>query len=79
MYVDPDSIVVAPSAFRHDIEIDQILHALRNPIHVHELDEDMTMIVGADQTGALIEVGFVAAEEGTAVIHAMPARDKFLR
>lgn len=39
----------------------------------------MTMFVGPSRTGVPLEVGVVTDDEGTAVIHAMVAREKFLK
>jgi hypothetical protein len=56
-----------------------MLHAYANPIRVFELDESLTMLVGGGVTGALLEVGVIGADDGRMVIvHAMPAREKFL-
>ncbi|HSJ19545.1 MAG TPA: hypothetical protein VK964_03130 [Nocardioidaceae bacterium] len=42
--------------------------------------EDMTMVIGADRAGRLIEVGVVESrdEPGLVVVHAMAARPKVL-
>lgn len=55
-----------------------MLHAYRNPIRVFELDE-LTMLIGADKAGRLLEIGTAAAEGIEFIVHAMPARQKFLR
>ncbi|MGB5755486.1 MAG: hypothetical protein WBM50_01110 [Acidimicrobiales bacterium] len=39
----------------------------------------MMMFIGPDRAGAPLEVGVVTDEDGTAVIHAMAARPKFLK
>jgi hypothetical protein len=39
----------------------------------------MTMLIGADQSGQLLEVGVLDSTEGPVIAHAMKARDKFLR
>ena len=36
------------------------------------------MLLGPDQTAQLLEIGVVAAEDNDYVIHAMPARPKYL-
>ncbi len=42
-------------------------------------DEEVTMIVGPDRAGNLVEVGVVDSDAGPVVIHALrPARRKFL-
>jgi hypothetical protein len=72
-------VVIAPSAHKHGVEGDQITHAIRNAIRSFDLDENMTMLIGADQSGTLLEVGVVASEDGPIVaVHAMPARSRFL-
>lgn len=55
-----------------------MLHACRNAISVHE-EDDILMYVGADRSGNPLEVGVVAEDEYFKVIHAMPARAKYLR
>lgn len=57
-----------------------MLHALRNLVRTFLVAEDMTMVVGADRAGRLIEVGVVESrdEPGLVVVHAMAARSKFL-
>ena len=37
------------------------------------------MLVGADHAGRLLEIGVSTADGIEFVIHAMPARDKYLR
>lgn len=37
------------------------------------------MLIGGGVTGALHEVGVVEATAGVVIVHAMPAREKFLR
>jgi hypothetical protein len=42
--------------------------------------DEMTIFVGPDRSARLLEVGVVYADYGTPVIvHAMPARPRFLR
>lgn len=55
-----------------------MLHASRNPIRVFGLD-DLVMLIGADESGQMLEIGVTAAEGIEFIVHAMPARDKFLR
>ena len=50
-----------------------MLHAYRHPIRVFGLD-DMTMLVGSDPTGRMLEDGVVAGEGVEFIVHAMPAR-----
>jgi hypothetical protein len=55
------------------------MHAFNNPVLVEDLDEELTMLIGPDQAGNLYEIGVVSSEQGPVVIHAMPARPKYLR
>lgn len=57
---------------------DDLLHAYRNPIRVFEFD-DLSMLIGADTAGQLLEIGTATAEGIEFIVHAMPACDKFLR
>ena len=70
--------VVLASARRHGISDDDMLHAYRNPIRIFDVD-DLTMLIGADPAGPLLEVGLAEAEGIEFVVHAMPARSKFVR
>lgn len=69
--------VILPSARKHQIPDDAMLHAYRNPIRVFELDE-LTMLIGPDQSAMLLEIGLAHAEGIDLIVHAMLARPKFL-
>lgn len=71
--MDPE---ILDSARRHGIADDEILHAFRNPIRTFDVDDGLIMLIGTTTSGQLIEVGVV---DGPVIVHAMPARDKFLR
>lgn len=75
MPMDP---VIVASARKHGITDDDMLHAYRNPIRVFQLD-DLFMLIGGDESGRMLEVGVATAEGIEFIVHAMPARDKFLR
>lgn len=66
------------SARKHGISDKDMLHVYRNPIRVFQVD-DLVMLIGGDEAGRMLEVGVVAAEGIEFIIHAMPAREKFLR
>jgi hypothetical protein len=72
-----DPVIVA-SARKHGISDDDMLHAYRNPIRVFQMD-DLVMLIGGDESGRMLEVGVAAAEGIEFIVHAMPAREKFLR
>jgi hypothetical protein len=72
-------IVVAASALRHGVTAEDALHALRNAIDAWLRDDDgFSMVVGADSAGRLIEVGYVDSVDARVVVHAMPARPRYL-
>jgi hypothetical protein len=68
-------VEIAASARRHGIADEDMRHALRNPILVLDVDE-LVMVIGADRSGRLLEVG---VRDGDRIVHAMYAREKFLR
>jgi hypothetical protein len=64
------------SARRHSIDDDTIRHVLRNFIAQTDDtgDDDVTMFIGPDPNGNLVEVGVLATDDGPVIIHAMPGR-----
>jgi hypothetical protein len=70
--------VILASARKHGVNDIDMLHAYRNPIRVFQPD-DLVMLIGADKAGRLLEVGVVASEGVEFIVHAMPARPRFLR
>ena len=70
--------MILATARRYGVGDDDMLHAYRNPIRVFEFD-DLSMLIGADTAGQLLEIGTATAEGIEFIVHAMPARDKFLR
>jgi hypothetical protein len=73
--VDP---VVLASARKHGIQDEDVLHAYRHPVRVFEVG-DLVMLIGGDRSGRLLEVGMTEAEGIEFIVHAMPARSKFVR
>ena len=71
--------IIAASARKHGVSDDDILHAYRNPIRVFELDEGFTMVIGANHAAIVFEIGVVDGIEAPVIVHAMRAREKFLR
>ena len=55
-----------------------MLHAYRHPVRVFEIG-DLVILVGGDRSGQLLEVGLAEAEGIDCIVHAMPARSKFVR
>lgn len=74
MDADP---VILQSARRHRVRDDDVLHADRHPIRVFDVD-DLTMLAGPNRSGRPLEIGVAAADGHEFIVHAMPARAKFL-
>jgi hypothetical protein len=74
--VDP---IIIPSAHRHGVSDEQILHVYRNAFRVFDQGDEMTMLIGSDESGQLHEVGVLDSADGPVIAHAMKARDKYLR
>jgi len=70
---------IAPSARKHGVPDDTMLHVFNNPIRAEDLDDGLTMLVGPDSGGNLYEVGVVDATDGPIIVPAMAARPKYLR
>ena len=75
MRMDP---VIVASARKHGTSDNDMLHAYRNPMRVFQM-EDLVMLIGGDESGRMLEIGVAAAEGIEFIVHAMPAREKFLR
>jgi hypothetical protein len=73
--VDP---TILASARRHGISDEDMLHAYQHPIRVFEVN-GFVMLIGADRAGRLLEIGVASAEGIDFIVHAMPARPRFLR
>jgi len=73
--VDP---AILASARKHGVADDDMLHAYHHPIRVFER-QGLVMLIGADRSGRLLEIGVASAEGLDCVVHAMPARLKSLR
>lgn len=58
---------------------DEVLHVYRNPIRVWDLGDGFTMMIGANVAAIILEVGYVHGTTADVIVHAMPAREKFLR
>jgi len=71
--------VLAPSAFKHGLAEAEILHAYRNPIRVWALGDGFTMVIGANAAAVMLEIGYVQGDTAVVIVHALRAREKFLR
>ena len=74
-----DDPIIAESARKHGVSDEDILHAYANPIRVFELDDGLTMIIGASLAAIIYEIGVVEGTTASVIVHAMRARDKYLR
>jgi len=74
-------VVILPSARKHGISDDDIRHACTNAVAAITTPNqpDFTMLLGPDRATQLVEIGVVAADDNDYVIHAMPARPKYLK
>jgi hypothetical protein len=71
---------IEASARTHGVLDDDMTHALRHHWRAFEADDSaVTMFIGPSSSGEPLEIGVVTDEDGTAVIHAMAARSKFLK
>jgi hypothetical protein len=73
------SVEVLRSALRHDVEPEDIQHAVRNALVVEEIAEDPVryLLLGADRAGRFLELVVMDRPQGPAVIHAMPMRARY--
>jgi len=70
--------VIAPSARKHGVSDEDMLHTYAYPIRVFDLDEGFTMIIGVNEATIVYEVGVVEGDIAPVIVHAMKARKKFL-
>ena len=71
---------IEASARNHGVADEDMSHAFRHHWRAFETDDPaVTMFIGPSASGAPLEIGVVVDEDGVAIIHAMPARAKFLK
>ena len=70
---------IEASARKHGVRDEDMLHAYRHHWRAIETDDsNVTMFIGPGLNAHPIEVAVIADTEGEAIIHAMPARAKFM-
>ena len=70
---------IEAGARRHGVRDEEMLHAVRYFWrHMVTDDSAVTMFIGPSTTGQPLEVAVVRDDRGTAIIHAMGARRKYL-
>jgi len=72
-------LIIAESAHKHGVSDEDIRHAYAHPIRVFDLDDGFTMVIGVNHAAIIYELGVVDGVPAPVVVHAMKARDKFLR
>ena len=71
---------IEANARKHGVTDNDMLHALRHHWRAFETDDDaVTVFIDPSTNSEPLEDGVVTDDEGSAVIHAMPARQKFLK
>ena len=71
--------VVANSARKHGVADADMRHAYDHPIRFFDLDDGFTLIIDPARNARLLEIGVVDGDPVPVIVHAMPARDRFLR
>jgi hypothetical protein len=66
------------SALKHGLAREAVLHAFRNPIRAYDVDDGFTTLIGSAPNADLLELGMVSGTERPVIVHAMPARQRFL-
>lgn len=71
---------IKDSARKHGVSDEDMLHAMHHHAWRVPQDDGIWMYIGPNRSGHLIlEVAVASDEQGDRIIHAMPARSKFLR
>ena len=75
------ALEILASPRRHGIPEDDIRHAINNAIAAINAPHqpDFVMLIGPSSSMTLLEVGVLSADDNDYVIHAMPARQKYLK
>jgi hypothetical protein len=60
---------IGEPARKHGVSDADILHAVRNSMRWVEVDDDLTMLIGAATDGALLEVGVLDIDGDDPVAH----------
>lgn len=68
---------IAETARKHGIADEDIRHAVDNVI-VRWQEDDITVFVGPARNAELLEIGVLELHTDPVIIHAMPARPRYL-
>lgn len=74
-----DEPIIAPSAYKHGLSREEIRHAYMNPLRIWDPGDGFTMMVGPNLAALILEVGYVGDDVAMVIVHAIPARDRYLR
>lgn len=71
---------IRESARKHGVSDEDMLHAFRNFQRRDYQDDGIWMFIGPNRSGhAILEIAVVMNAQNDRIIHAMPARAKYLR
>lgn len=76
---DEGEPIVLESAGRHGVADEDALHAWAFATDSYQVDHGMVLYIGPDRSARFLEVGVIDWHGNLAIVHAMPARQKFLR
>ena len=74
-----DDPIIARSALKHGLSEADILHAYHHPIRAWDMGDGFTMLLGANRAALVLEIGYIQGITAIVIVHAMRAREKFLR
>ena len=74
-----DDPIIARSALKHGLSEADILHAYHHPIRAWDTGDGFTMLLGANRAALVLEIGYIQGITAIVIVHAMRAREKFLR
>jgi hypothetical protein len=76
-----NEVRIAPSARKHGIADEDIIHASAHVLGFDDVSEDhlppRTLIIGPSRTGVLLELVILHLDDGDVTLHAMPMRPKY--
>jgi len=71
------------SAFKHGVEVDDVVHAVENATEIIDLDSESdppkVLVIGPDRSGRWLEIIWLRLADHDLVIHAMKLRKVFER
>lgn len=71
---------ITDSARKHGVSDEDMLHAFRNFQRREYQDDGIWMFIGPNRSGqTILEIAVVMDTQNDRIIHAMPARAKYLR